>query len=187
MREAKHFSRTSSRCKRSDTVERSSHLVLIGGGEAVVEHFLVENRRDASWHGRHNPHPVAGAAASHPVLVLHVLHEGLGGRVMVHYGHFACLEKEKLHNWTNLNNINHGFSFVLLQYWYCLQVHVQQLAKCTQEKWRTRPCKPTFLSKWISFSFHANFNGKGSRTKTYVPELSLRRQQFRISWLQKSS
>lgn len=70
------------------------HLVLIRGCEAVIEHFLVENRCDASWHGRHNPHPVSGAATSYPVLVLHVLHEGLGSRVMVHYGHFARLTTE---------------------------------------------------------------------------------------------
>ena len=66
-----------------------SHLVLKGRGEAVVEHLLVENGRDASGHGRHDPHPVSGTAAAHPILVLHVLHEGLGGRVMVYYGHLA--------------------------------------------------------------------------------------------------
>lgn len=71
----------------------ADHLVLIGRCEAVVEHFLVENRRDASWHGRHNPDPVSRAAASHPVLVLHVLHEWLSGWVMVHYGHFAWLKR----------------------------------------------------------------------------------------------
>lgn len=76
----------------------ADHLVLIGRCEAVIEHFLVENRRDASGHWRHNPHPVSRAAASHPVLVLHVLHEGLSGWVMVHYGHFARLTtKHRIH------------------------------------------------------------------------------------------
>lgn len=55
------------------------HLVLKGRGEAVVEHFLVENRCDTSRHGRNNPHPVSRTATSHPVLILHVLHEGLCG------------------------------------------------------------------------------------------------------------
>lgn len=76
----------------------ADHLVLIGRGQAVIKHFLVENRRDASWHGRHNPDPVSRAATSHPVLVLHVLHEGLSGWVMVHYGHFARLTtKQRIH------------------------------------------------------------------------------------------
>lgn len=69
----------------------TAHLVLKGGCETVVEHLLVEDWGDAARHGRHDPHPVARAAAPHPVLILHVLHERLGGRVMVHDGHFACL------------------------------------------------------------------------------------------------
>lgn len=69
----------------------TAHLVLKGRCETVVEHLLVEDWGDAARHGRHDPHPVARAAAPHPVLILHVLHERLGGRVMVHDGHFACL------------------------------------------------------------------------------------------------
>lgn len=68
-----------------------SHLVLEGGGEAVVEHLLVEDGRDAPGHGRDDPDPVPRAAAAHTVLVLHVLHEGLGGRVVVHDGHLGRL------------------------------------------------------------------------------------------------
>lgn len=68
------------------------HLVLKGGREAVVEHFLVENRCDTSRHGRHDPHPVCRTAASHPVLVLHVFHEGFCGRMVIYYGHFGRLK-----------------------------------------------------------------------------------------------
>lgn len=79
-----------------------THLVLKGRGEAIVEHFLVENRCDTSWHGRHNPHPVSRTATSHPVLILHVLHEGLCGWVMVYYGHFAGLKTRGHKQWTHL-------------------------------------------------------------------------------------
>lgn len=69
----------------------TAHLVLKGGCETVVEHLLVKDWGDAARHGRHDPHPVTRAATPHPVLILHVLHERLGGRVMVHNGHFTCL------------------------------------------------------------------------------------------------
>lgn len=55
------------------------YLVLEGGGQAIVEHLLVEHGGDAPGHGGYDPHPVSWAAAPHPDLVLHVLYEGLCG------------------------------------------------------------------------------------------------------------
>lgn len=54
----------------------------------------MEDWGDAAWHGWHNPHPVTWAAAPDTVLILHVLHERLGGWVVVHNGNFACLEED---------------------------------------------------------------------------------------------
>ena len=70
---------------------QAAHLVLEGGGEAVVKHLLMEDGRDAPGHGGNDPHPVPRAASAHPELVLHVLHEGLGGRVVVHDRHLGRL------------------------------------------------------------------------------------------------
>lgn len=70
-------------------------LVLEGGGEPVVEHLLVEHRGDAARHGGHNPHPVCRTAPPAAVFVLHVLNEGLGGRVVVDNGHFVTLWVER--------------------------------------------------------------------------------------------
>lgn len=70
------------------------YLIFKGGCEAVVEHLLVENWGDASRHGWHDPHPVSRTAPTAAVLVLHVLDEGLGGRVVVHNGHFVTLMGE---------------------------------------------------------------------------------------------
>lgn len=80
-------------------VEWFTHLVLKRRAEVVVKHFLMENWHDASWHWRHNPHPVPRTAASHPKLILHVLHEGLCGWMMVYYGHFACLRIGSIDGW----------------------------------------------------------------------------------------
>lgn len=54
----------------------------------------MENRGDAARHGRHDPHPVSRTAPTAAVLVLHVLDEGLGGRVVVHNSHFVTLVGE---------------------------------------------------------------------------------------------
>lgn len=70
-------------------------LVFKGGGKPVVEHLLVEDRGDAAGHGGHDPHPVGRAAAPAAVLILHVLNEGLGGRVVVHDGHFVTLGEDR--------------------------------------------------------------------------------------------
>lgn len=70
-------------------------LVFEGGGESVVEHLLVEDRGDAARHGRHNPHPVCRTAPPAAVFILHVLNEGLGGRVVVDDGHFVTLWVER--------------------------------------------------------------------------------------------
>lgn len=69
------------------------YLVLEGGREAVVEHLLMEDRGDAARHRRDDPHPVGRAAPAAPVLVLHVLDEGLGGRVVIHDGHLVTLSE----------------------------------------------------------------------------------------------
>lgn len=70
-------------------------LVFKGGGEPVVEHLLVEDRGDAARHGGHDPHPVCRTAPPAAVFVLHVLNEGLGGRVVVNDGHFVTLWVER--------------------------------------------------------------------------------------------
>lgn len=74
---------------------RGQDLVFEGGGEPVVEHLLMENRGDAARHGGHNPHPVGRAAPPAAVLILHVLNERLGGRVVVNNGHFVTLWVER--------------------------------------------------------------------------------------------
>lgn len=55
----------------------------------------MEDRGDAARHGGHDPHPVGGAAPPAAVFILHVLNEGLGGRVVVNDGHFVSLWEEK--------------------------------------------------------------------------------------------
>lgn len=55
----------------------------------------MEDRGDAARHGGHNPHPVSRAAPSAAVFILHVLNEGLGGRVVVNDGNFVTLQKER--------------------------------------------------------------------------------------------
>lgn len=55
----------------------------------------MEDRGDASRHGGHNPHPVSGAAPPAAVFILHVLDEGLSGRVVVNDGHFVTLWEER--------------------------------------------------------------------------------------------
>lgn len=113
----------------------ADHLVLVGRCQAVIEHFLVENRRDASWHGRHNPHPVSRAAASHPVLVLHVLHEGLSGWVVVHDGHFARLTTK------------HGIH--MLSSWHWGSLRELKVGIFTWKLWRT-----AMLTSTKALSFH---------------------------------
>lgn len=71
------------------------YLVVIEGREDIVQHLLVEDGGDAARHGRHDPHPVCGAAAPRAELALHVLHEGLGGRVVIHDGHILLLQQKK--------------------------------------------------------------------------------------------
>ena len=51
----------------------------------------MENWGDAARHWWDDPHPVSRAAPAAPVLVLHVLDEGLGGRVVIHDGHLVAL------------------------------------------------------------------------------------------------
>ena len=63
------------------------YLVLVGRFEFVVEHLLVEDGAGAARDGRYDPHPVGRRAPAQPHLVLHVLHERLGGRVVVRDGH----------------------------------------------------------------------------------------------------
>lgn len=67
------------------------YLVLKGGRETVVEHFLMENWGNAARHWWDNPHPVGRTASTASVLVLHVLDKGLGGRVVIHNGHLVTL------------------------------------------------------------------------------------------------
>lgn len=69
------------------------YLVVIEGSEDIVQHLLVEHGGYAAWHGRHDPDPVCGAAAARAVLALHVLQEGLGGRVVIHDGHILFLQQ----------------------------------------------------------------------------------------------
>ena len=65
---------------------QATHHILIGGLEFVEEHFLMEDLRDGATDGRDYPDPVGGAPSPGLLLVLHVLHEGLGGCVVVGYG-----------------------------------------------------------------------------------------------------
>ena len=58
----------------------------------------MEDRGDTARHGGHNPHPVGGAAPPAAVFILHVLDEGLGGRVVVNDGHFVTLREERGHS-----------------------------------------------------------------------------------------
>lgn len=51
----------------------------------------MEDRGDAARHGGHDPHPVCRTAPPAAVFILHVLNEGLGGRVVVDDGHFVTL------------------------------------------------------------------------------------------------
>lgn len=74
---------------------KGQDLVFEGRGEPVVEHLLVEDRGDAPRHGGHDPHPVRGAAPPAAVFILHVLNEGLGGRMVVDNGHFVTLWEER--------------------------------------------------------------------------------------------
>lgn len=55
----------------------------------------MEDWGDAAGHGGHNPHPVSRAAPPAAVFILHVLNEGLGGRVVVNDGHFVTLWEER--------------------------------------------------------------------------------------------
>ena len=55
----------------------------------------MEDGGDAARHGRHDPHPVSGAASAAAVFILHVLNEGLGGGVVVNDGHFVTLWEEE--------------------------------------------------------------------------------------------
>lgn len=55
----------------------------------------MEDGGDAARHGGHDPHPVSGAASPAVVFILHVLNEGLGGRVVVNDGHFVTLWEER--------------------------------------------------------------------------------------------
>lgn len=65
---------------------QTTHHILIGGLEFVEQHFLVEDLREGATDGRDYPDPVGGAPSPGLLLVLHVLHEGLGGRVVVSNG-----------------------------------------------------------------------------------------------------
>ena len=54
----------------------------------------MEHRGDASRDRGDQPNPVSWAAPSGAVLILHVLHEGLCSRVVVHDGHVLLLNQK---------------------------------------------------------------------------------------------
>ena len=72
-----------------------AHLVTEGGAELVVDHLLVEDRGEAARDGGHDPDPVSRAPSPRPQLILHVLHKGLSGCVVVHDGHFGLLCRQR--------------------------------------------------------------------------------------------
>ena len=49
----------------------------------------MEDGSEGAAHGRDDPHPVGRTAATQPLLVLQVLHEGVGGCVVIRDRH-AC-------------------------------------------------------------------------------------------------
>lgn len=69
------------------------HLVAEGRGQDVVDHFLMEDRGEATRDGRHNPGPVSGAAPTCLLLVLQVLHEGGSGSMVIHNGYLGQLKR----------------------------------------------------------------------------------------------
>lgn len=73
------------------SVGQGSHLVAEGGAQVVVDHLLVEDRCETAREGGHDPGPVRRAPAPCPPLCCQVLHEGLGGCVVVHDGHLGHL------------------------------------------------------------------------------------------------
>lgn len=73
---------------------KNIYLVLKGGCEPVIEHFLVKDRGDAAGHWWDNPQPVSRAASSAAVFILHVLDEGLCGGMMIHNCHLVTLKKQ---------------------------------------------------------------------------------------------
>lgn len=71
------------------------NLIVVEWRQNIVQHLLVEHRGDAPGHWGDQPNPVCRAASSGPVLILHVLHEGLGSCVVVHDGHILLLVEKK--------------------------------------------------------------------------------------------
>jgi hypothetical protein len=69
-----------------------THLVLVRRLQIVEGHLLVEDGSGGARERRHDPDPVGGTAVAEAHLVLQVLHEGLGGGVVVHYGDALLLE-----------------------------------------------------------------------------------------------
>lgn len=73
------------------SVGQGSHLVAEGGAQVVVDHLLVEDGCEAAREGGHDPGPVRGTPPPRPPLRHQMLHEGLGGCVVVHDGHLGHL------------------------------------------------------------------------------------------------
>lgn len=73
---------------------QSADHVFVGRFQFVEKHFLVEHLGEGAAHRRHYPDPVRGAPSPRLLLVLHVLHERLGGRVVVRDGHAHLLKKK---------------------------------------------------------------------------------------------
>lgn len=72
---------------------QSADHVFVWRFQFVEKHFLVEHLGEGAAHRRHYPDPVRGAPSPRLLLVLHVLHERLGGRVVVRDGHAHLLKK----------------------------------------------------------------------------------------------
>lgn len=73
---------------------QSADHVFVWRFQFVEKHFLVEHLGEGAAHRRHYPDPVRGAPSPRLLLVLHVLHERLGGRVVVRDGHAHLLKKD---------------------------------------------------------------------------------------------
>lgn len=71
--------------------QRGGHLIAEGRGQDIVDHLLMEDRGEAARDGGHDPGPVGRAAPPSLLLILQVLHEGGGGSMVVHDGHFGQL------------------------------------------------------------------------------------------------
>lgn len=71
---------------------KAADHVFIGRFQFVEKHFLVEHLGEGATHRRHYPDPVRGAPSPRLLFVLHVLHERLGGRVVVRDGNAHLLK-----------------------------------------------------------------------------------------------